>query len=371
MNLLEYEGKKMFKRYGIPVPEGVVVSRPVKSLRDHGASALDIKPPYAIKAQVYFGDRARAGGICFSDDKRAVKTAVAGLLSKTLRGERVKKVLVEEKILAVAEYYVSFSYSTDHRAPVLAVSVAGGTGTKKASVFPVDVIGGLQPFFIRSALLRAGIPFADVSGLAPIVKSLWNCFIGEYALLAEINPLMKTADGKFVAADAKIILDDEKIKPGERRFIDMDGDIAILASGGGASLLNIDALLKYGGRPANYTEYSGNPPKEVVRDLTKRVLAREGLKGLWVIGGTANFTDIYETMVGFIEGLREVKPKPIFPIVIRRDGPRQKEAFAMLRDVAKREGFRFALFDGKTSMAESAKEMVRRAYQKSNIRNQK
>ncbi len=359
MNLLEHEGKKLFKRYGIPIPEGVVVSRTMAAPKFSG--------PYAVKAQVYFGDRAKAGGILFADDKRGAKTVVAGLLSKTLRGERVKKVLVEQKISAIAEYYVSFSYSTDHRAPVLAVSVSGGTGTKKADVFPVDIIGGLQPFFIRSALLRAGIPFADLGGLMPIVKSLWNCFVGEYALLAEINPLMKTADGKFVAADAKVILDDEKIKPGDRRFIDMDGDIAILASGGGASLLNIDALLKYNGRPANYTEYSGNPPKEVVRDLTKRVLARQGLKGLWVIGGTANFTDIYETMVGFIEGLREVKPKPTYPIVIRRDGPRQKEAFAMLREVAKKEGYRFVLFDGETSMAESAKEMVKLAYNKRSI----
>lgn len=357
MNLLEYEGKKFFKRYGIPVPQGMVISRVVTMPKFPG--------PYAVKAQVSFGDRARVGGILFADDKREAKNAVVGLLAKTLRGERVKKVLVEQKILATAEYYASFSYSTDHRAPVLALTSIGGTGTKKAHLFPVDVIGGLQPFFVRSALTHAGIPFADVGGLMPIVKSLWNCFIGEFALLAEINPLMKTADGKFVAVDAKVILDDEKIKPGERRFINMDGDIAILASGGGASLLNIDALLKYGGRPANYTEYSGNPPKEVVRDLTKRVLAREGLKGLWVIGGTANFTDIYETMVGFIEGLREVKPKPTFPIVIRRDGPRQKEAFAMLRDVAKKVGFRFTLFDGKTSMAESAKRIVQQAYRAS------
>ncbi|MDO8584830.1 MAG: ATP citrate lyase citrate-binding domain-containing protein [bacterium] len=354
MNLFEHEGKKLFKKYGILVPEGMLVSRPGVGPKFSG--------PYAVKAQVTFGDRARSGGILFADDERAAKTAVADLLSKTLRGERVKKVLVEQKIAAVAEYYISFSYSTDHRAPVLAATVSGGTGTKKAEVFPVDVIGGLHPFFIRSALLRAGIPFADVGGLVPIVKSLWNCFFGEYALLAEINPLMKTPDGKFVAADAKVVLDDEKIKPGERRFIDMDGDIAILASGGGASLLNIDALLKYNGWPANYTEYSGNPPKEVVRDLTKRVLARHGLKGLWVIGGTANFTDIYETMVGFIEGLREVKPKPTFPIVIRRDGPRGQQAFRMLREVAKKEGYRFTVFDGKTSMAESAKRVVALAY---------
>ena len=163
-------------------------------------------------------------------------------------------------------------------------------------------------------------------------------------------------------------MDDEKLNPGERRFIELGGDIAILASGGGASLLNIDALLRFGGKPANYTEYSGNPPAELVKELTKRVLSAswrtKGLKGCWVIGGTANFTDIYETMRGFIEGLREIKPKPKYPIVIRRDGPRQEEAFLMLRELAQKEGFDFHLFGSETSMAESARIMVRNAYQK-------
>ena len=183
-------------------------------------------------------------------------------------------------------------------------------------------------------------------------------------MIAEINPLFRTPSGEFIAGDAKVILDDEKINPGERRFIELDGDIAILASGGGASLLNIDALLRYGGKPANYTEYSGNPPADLVKALTQRVLGRPGLKGAWVIGGTANFTDIYETMRGFLEGLRQVKPKPMYPIVIRRDGPNQKKAFAMLRESAKKEGYDFHLFDSKTSMAESAKVIVRLAYSK-------
>ncbi|MBI2065880.1 MAG: hypothetical protein HYT68_02330 [Candidatus Zambryskibacteria bacterium] len=189
------------------------------------------------------------------------------------------------------------------------------------------------------ALSQAKFPSEDFNALVKIIQKLWKLFISEYALIAEINPLFKVADGEFIAGDAKVILDDEKLNPGERRFIELGGDIAILASGGGASLLNIDALLRFGGKPANYTEYSGNPPAELVKDLTKRVLDRRGLKGCWVIGGTANFTDIYETMRGFAEGLKEIKPKPKYPIVIRRDGPRQEEAFLMLRELAQEQAY--------------------------------
>ena len=142
----------------------------------------------------------------------------------------------------------------------------------------------------------------------------------------------------------------------------MQGDIAILASGGGASLLNIDTLVLNGGRPANYTEYSGNPPASVVKGITKKVLKKKGLKGCWVIGGTANFTDIYETMRGFIEGLAATHPKPRYPFVIRRDGPRQKEGFEMLSQIAKKRGYNFYLFDSRTPMSETARIITRLAY---------
>lgn len=142
----------------------------------------------------------------------------------------------------------------------------------------------------------------------------------------------------------------------------MDGDIAILASGGGASLLNIDYLLSVGGKPANYTEYSGNPPANIVAELTKRVLDKNDLKGCWVVGGTANFTDIYETLRGFVEGLRQIKPKPTYPIVIRRDGPRQKEAVDMIKEVAEKEGFDIHIFGAETSMAKTAKIITKLSY---------
>ena len=209
----------------------------------------------------------------------------------------------------------------------------------------------------------------------------------------EINPLVKTKEGLWVALDAKIKLDDTALKrheewqfpprsvpgysPSQREieakkidesdyrgtagsaYFDLEGDIAVLASGGGASLTAMDALLKAGGKPANYTEYSGNPPKEKVTKLTKIVLSKPNLHGLWVVGAVANFTDIYETLSGFIEGFRqaqnELRTKFDFPIVIRRGGPRDKEAFEMLREV---KDFDLHLYGEETSITESAKIMA-------------
>lgn len=359
MKLNEFEGKELFRKYGIPVPKGVVVTKPTQK--------ISLKPPVVLKAQVLSGERYKGGGIIFAGFINETRAEIKRLLGSKVAGEKVTKVLVEEKINPRKEYYFGFSYDTNSRGPVLTLSPNGGSRigkVNKSTIVPLDITLGAEPFIIREALSHAKFPSEDFNALVSIIQKLWKLFIDEYALVAEINPLFKTQDGEFIAGDAKIILDDEKLNPGERRFIELGGDIAILASGGGASLLNIDALLHYGGKPANYTEYSGNPPAELVKELTKRVLDRRGLKGCWVIGGTANFTDIYETMRGFLEGLREIKPKPKYPIVIRRDGPRQEEAFLMLREMANKEGYDFHLFGSEISMAESARIMVREAYQK-------
>ena len=111
--------------------------------------------------------------------------------------------------------------------------------------------------------------------------------------------------------------------------------------------------------PANYTEYSGNPPSEKVKKLTKITLNRENLSGCLVAGAVANFTDIYETLRGFIEGLRQIKPKPNFPIVVRRGGPRQEEAYKMLEKIAKKEGFNIYLFGSETPISVACQKMVR------------
>ena len=355
MKLREFEGKRLFEKYNIPIPKGILLKNPAGLLGD-------VSGPLVVKAQVRAGDRKAAGGIEFCSREEAFSGVVPAMFRKTVRDEAVQHVLVEERLQAEDEYYLSFSYSTDERSPVLAFSAQGGSGIDSATLVPVSFQGGINEEVVRRATTNAVLSPADQLCVRDVAEKLWHLFLDEHALLAEINPLMKTRSGDWVAADAKIILDDAKHGASKRPFLSLGGDIAILASGGGASMLNIDSLMHHGGRPANYVEYSGNPPAEVVRELTMRVLGQPNLKGCWVIGGTANFTDIFETLNGFVDGLRALQPKPTFPILIRRDGPRQEEAFTMLRDVAQKEGFQFYVFGSETPMEESARMMVKLAY---------
>lgn len=352
MKIFEYQGKEMLQKYGIEIPRFELVAKHTRSV------SLDV--PFVLKSQVASGDRKRKGGILFVEDKESFEQCKEQLFQTAIDGTFPDVLLAEEKVAAEKELYCSFSYDTETRTPVVSLAERGGSGVANANTYPVDLTWGFPEFFARDVLVRSRIPLS--SQLVQTILLMWEVFSKEQVLLLEINPLFQLGDGRCVAGDAKIVLDDAIADPGLRPFLDLGGDIAVLASGGGASLVNLDALIHYGGRPANYVEYSGNPPASVVDELTAKVFSKPGLKGCWVVGGTANFTDIYETMLGFAQGLRKIQPKPLFPIVIRRDGPRQKEAFAMLKEFGEKEGYDFHLFGPETPMSESARIIVELAY---------
>lgn len=382
MNLYEFEAKLLLKKAGIAVPKGELISpnQPAK---------INFSGEVAVKAQVLSGKRFKRGLVKLVDSTEAT-AVVEELLSKKNPpaggdGEKIDKVLVEEKVEG-KEHFLSITYDTSTRGPVVLYSEQGGVEVETVSEVEKQP---LDPGF------KINLPNSKLNEVAAKLFELFN----QYDLrVAEINPLVETGSG-FVAADAKIIVDDDglfrqeefKNYPGrqlighektEREieaskidetdyrgsagsvYYDLEGDIAVLASGGGASVVAMDALLALGGKPANYTEYSGNPPKEKVQRLTEIALSKPALKGCWVVGGTANFTDIFETLSGFLEGLRKVNPKPNYPIVIRRGGPRDSEAFEMLKQAKEKEGWDFHIFGPDTPMTETAKTMVELAHQK-------
>jgi len=358
---------------------------PASQLVSSSADQITIKPPLVLKAQVLSGKRANAGGVLRVEKEEELEQKLKELFNKIVNGEKVERILVEEAVEIEKEYYLSFSYSTETRGPVMTFG-EGGTGAegKGAKTYSVDILSGYNGENIPAELAETAI-------------KLWEVFLKYDCELAEINPLVIDKTGKVWALDSKVILDDDgdfrreekfpernlfgraptdaeiearKIDKRDHRgtagsvYWDLDGDIAVLAAGGGGSIVNMDALIALGGKPANYTEHSGNPPREKLKKLTKIILSKTGLKGLWIVGGTANFTDIYETLMGVVEGLREVKPKPNFPIVIRRGGPRDKEAFEALKEIGKKEGFDFRLYGRETPMTSTAKIMVDLAYRK-------
>lgn len=376
MILYEFEGKKILIRAGITVP--------TSQLLDSPTDQIGLKYPIVLKAQVLSGKRKDAGGILFADNEEEAQRAVKELFGKEINNEKVNQVLAEEKAEIDKEYYFSLSYDTDLRSPIISFSESGGTGIEDR---------GVQVFPINLLEIEKTLP--DILNQEFLI-TLIKLFFEIDATLLEINPLIKTKSGELMALDAKVKLDDsaqgrhkdwdfpprsapghtptkreieaKKIDEGDYKgvagsaFFDIDGDIAVMSSGGGASLTAMDALIKNGGKPANYTEYSGNPSREKVQKLTKVVLSKSNLHGLWIVGAVANFTDVYETLSGIIEGLREVEKelgrKFDFPIVIRRGGPRDKEAFEMLREV---KDFDLHLYGEETSISQSAEIMAKLA----------
>ena len=392
MLLYEFEGKKLFENCGIEIPKS--------QLLESVDEKIEIKAPCVLKAQVLSGKRAEGGGIVKVNSSELIENSVKELFEKTVNGEKVEKILVEEMVDIDKEYYLSFSYSTETRGPVLTFG-QGGTGAEGmgSKTYPVDILKGYQGENVLGELKETAL-------------KLWQVFTKYDCELAEINPLVvakSTPKGResiglsrkptfeVYALDAKVILDDDanfrreekfpernlfgrapteaeiearKIDEGDHRgtagsvYWDLDGDIAVIAAGGGGSVVCMDALIAYGGKPANYTEHSGNPTREKLKKLTKIVLSKPDLKGCWFVGGTANFTDIYETLIGFVEGLREVNPKPNYPIVVRRGGPNDKKAFEQLKVIGEKEGFDFHIFGRETPMTKTAKKMVDLAYGK-------
>src|SRR3990167_4455465 len=388
MKLYEFEGYSILKKGGVESPFFITCS----DLSEISQARKRLKFPIVVKVQVLSGKRGKAGAIKVCTTEAALNTFAKQFLDKDFQGEQVRFIILAEKIEIDHEYYISITYDTEKKIPFLLFCEEGGVDIEEVKakdpqkILRVDI----NPLFGPSQKDLAKI-FPKEPNFCDFALRLWDVFWKYDLRLCEVNPLARSS-GKLIAVDAKVILDDsglvrhknievfqkgaisaiptqrelaaKKIDAEDYRgsagstFIEFEGDIAILASGGGASLLVMDALLAFGAKPANYTEYSGNPPREKVEKLAEITLGREGLSGCLVAGAYANFTDIFETLGGFADGLLKIKPKPAYPIVIRRGGPRQVDAYEMLEKIAKKEGFDFHLFGPETPISTACKRMA-------------
>ncbi len=378
MNLYEFEGKKIISDYGVAIPKSVLMRR----LDDfHAAYAELDRIQVVVKAQVLSGKRSRNGGIVFCTSESEARSACEKLLHSRLNNQFVYAILLEEKLEIDKEYYLSLTYDTDLKSPVLIYSDQGGVDIEEVLENKIKKI----PLDVRDRSIEDKIEKFGLS--IPCCQRLWRCFLEEDCRLLEINPLARIKSEQWVAVDANLALDQDAFyrhrhrkfspramlgrEPTERekmaalidrgekyyqgtagKYIDMDGDVAVLFSGGGAGISNMDALTRVGLKPANYTEYSGNPSQEKVYKLTKIVLSKPGLRGLWIAGGVANFTDIEVTFSGIAQAFDELKPK--YPIVIRRSGPNYEKGVELMRRCVKRNRLNLQIFDKDKSMSETA-----------------
>lgn len=402
MKLFEFEGKQLLHRAGIEIPHGKIVSSTAElheAAKEFGRAM--------VKAQVLSGKRKKSGLIKACADEKEIIEFGKKLFEH--KEKKIEKILLEQLLPVQSEYYLGITFSTAHRAPVAIACTEGGIDIEetkklhpqKVVVQPIDLSKDTGPWVFREIASQAGFSGLTLVKVSETLSRVWDCFKSNGCLLAEINPLIHTDNDDFIAGDAKIEIDSDALKllshinfpprssfgkePSQREldarkidkndhrgvcgssYIDLEGDIAIIAAGGGASLTCMDSLVACGGKPANFVEHSGNPPAYKLERLTKIVLSKPGINGLWFVGGTANFTDIFETLKGFLDGLRSINPKPTYPIVIRRGGPRDAEAFEMLKKAKEEESFDFTLFGSDTSMTSTAKVIVEKVqeYKKS------
>jgi citryl-CoA synthetase large subunit len=363
MKLFENEAKQLLEEYRLSTPD----------------SEAD---EYVVKAQVLAKNRKQHGGVEFASSEEEAEQLAEKMKAREVNGHEVNNVLIEEKAEFSQEYYVSILYDTDVRGPVLLFSKNGGSGVEDRAVQKL-VLEDYDQWRIREFLKEQGVSSEEIVKLGITIQRICKCFFEEDARMIEVNPLVKTEDG-YIVLDAMIDLEDdasyrhdrdyedrsefgrektEREKRAEKidennhqgiagKYTELDGDIAMMLAGGGASLTNMDALIAYGGKPANYTEYGGNPPTEKVYKLTKVILSKPGLKGCWHVGGTANNTDIYRTMKGFCQALEEIEPE--YPIVVRRDGPNADKAFELLRETREKLDLDMKLYRNDTSMTQTA-----------------
>jgi succinyl-CoA synthetase beta subunit len=351
----EYQAKDILRRYGIPVQPGKVASTPEEA----EAIAREFGEPVVIKAQVYVGGRGKAGGIQFGDTPELARAAAQKVLGMDIKGLTVEKVLVTPKIEIAEEYYLGVALDRASQAPVAIVSAAGGVDIEQVAEEapekiirkPIDVRWGLLPLDARNMLAQAGVPHMVVAKGGAILSALARAFMETDANLAEINPLALTKDGQVMAADAKIVIDDnalprqqeyaawaepEEANPLEYQakaegltYVKLDGDVGIIGNGAGLVMTTLDMVARAGGKPANFLDIGGGAKAEVMKKALLFVARDPQVKGILVniFGGITRGEEVAK---GIIMAQAEL-PKGM-PIVARLSGTGEAEGRALLAD---------------------------------------
>jgi succinyl-CoA synthetase beta subunit len=364
--ILENFSKKLISKNGVPTPKSWAVTsgeEAAKIVREHGQ-------PVVLKALVPVGKRGKAGAIKFPNSPEEAKEATEQLLQMTVRNFPVDQVLVEEKIDIAEEWYVSITLDKNKQLPVIIATTEGGVEVEdlvrdkpeKVAIVHVDPFTGLNPYKAKEIWSGLGLSGKPLVQASSILCKLYDLFIKYDCYILEINPLVLTGKGEVVAAASVMGVDDTALyrqpelegivevgserswRPltqlekdmiavndadyrGTARYTEMEGgDIGFMCGGGGGSLLSYDALIKLGGEPANYTETGGNPPEEKVYGLTKGILSKEGVKGLFVAHNITNNTQIDVMAKGIVRAIQELAVDPQkFPIVVREAGVNDAE----------------------------------------------
>ena len=372
MKLMEYQAQTLFKRFGLPVQPGCVVSDAGET-----ASALaqaELKYPVVVKAQVQIGGRGKAGGIQFADSAGEAEAHARRLLGSTLRGLRVNKVYVVEKAEYEKEWYLSIMLDRLSKQPIIIFSAMGGmeieetakTDPDKIKKIVVDPMIGVQDYMARYLLSSSGLPVSYTKQLDALLKGLYRCFMDYDCMLTEINPLAVTADGRLIALDGKVDVDDsalyrlsdvaawrdelpeEPLVKEARGWdflyipVEAGGTVAVCSNGSGMLMSCIDMLTKNGMRVAAVLDLGGGATSQRIAEALRILFATEGVKAVLIniFGGITRCDEV----AGGVKLALERGALDGKLIVVRMEGTNKDKAIAILdglhSDVVRVEGLR-------------------------------
>lgn len=382
MNIHEYQGKEVLKKYGVAVPNGKVAYTVDEAVE--AAAALGT-PVVVVKAQIHAGGRGKAGGVKVAKNSDEVRAYADEILGKTLithqtgpEGKVVKRLLIEEGCQIVKEYYIGLVVDRGSGRVVMMASEEGGTeieevaATHPEKIFKeiIDPAVGLQTFQARKLAYSIAIPSELVNKAVKFMQALYLAFVDKDCSIAEINPLVVTADGNVMALDAKLNfdsnalfrhkdilelrdLDEEDAKEIEASkydlsYIALDGNIGCMVNGAGLAMATMDIIKYYGGEPANFLDVGGGATTEKVTEAFKIILSDDKVSGIFVnIFGGIMRCDVIAT--GVVEAARQLGLTK--PLVVRLEGTN----VALGKEILAGSGLNIVAAD---SMADGARKIV-------------
>jgi len=357
MDLLEYQGKQLFSKHGVPVPEG----RHAVTVPEAVEGADELGYPVVVKAQVQIGGRGKAGGIKLAANRSEAETHAAAILGMDIRGLTVHELYVEKASQIDEEYYAAVVFDRGAKKPMAMLSRMGGMDVEaiaekdpEAMVkLHVDPLIGFQDFQGRRLAFEAGVAADVIRPVGAMLAKLYDTFVAEDAMLLEVNPLLVTEAREVVALDAKVTLDDNALyrhldsaefrnlsaeDPQERMakergltYVSLDGNIGILGNGAGLVMSTLDVVAQAGGRPANFLDAGGGSKAEAITSAVEVILSNDDVTAVLfnIFGG---ITRCDEVAKGLIEAFRQIEPT--VPFVVRLDGTNDKEGRALLAEAA-------------------------------------
>jgi len=364
VDLYEYQARDLFEKHSVPVLQGAVAT----TAEEARNAAAKMGGKVVVKAQVKVGGRGKAGGVKLATDADDAFEKAGAILGMDIKGHTVHKVMIAQAAPIASEYYVSILLDRSNRTFLVMASVSGGmdieevahTAPEKLAKIPVSAVDGISMAKAKEIVAAAKFPAEVADQVADVLLNLWEVFQSEDATLVEVNPLVKTSDGKIIALDGKVTLDENADfrqpehqglvdEAGENpleaaakekglNYVKLEGEVGIIGNGAGLVMSTLDVVAyageKHGGvRPANFLDIGGGASAQIMADGLSIILGDKDVKSVFVnvFGGITACDSVAN---GIVQALELLGPKATKPIVVRLDGNNVLEGRAILKAAA-------------------------------------